>query len=539
MGFLSDMKMYARFAWGLRAFLRNPITLDEARAIIERRMADREASFLRLVERGIFGYRNSPYLPLMKLAGCELGDVKNLIGDRGLEATLDTLREAGVYIGFEEFKGREPIVRGGQVIAVDAHSFDNPYLSRYYSAETGGTTGAGTRVETDLDHLAAQSAHLMLTRAAHGVLDVPAALWRGVLPDGSGINNILRAAHFGSYPRKWFSPVISRDLKAPLKYRLATECTVVLGRLFGAPLPWPELVSLDEAVEVARWAAGTVKSDGACLVLSPVSRALRVCLAARQAGLDLTGATFMIAGEPPTPAKVREIERTGARFFPTYGLAESGRIGMGCAKPIDCNDLHLLKDAFAVIQKPRQAPGYEIEVAAFNVTSLLRTTPKLMLNVEIDDYGIIERRSCGCPLEGYGFTEHLREIRSFRKLTGEGVTLVGSEMVRILEEVLPARFGGSPLDYQLLEEEDENGFTRLSLLISPDVKISDENDVIETVFQSMGQSSIAGESARAIWSQAGILRVKRRPPVWTARGKLMPLHLANGSKRRSSPPHGK
>jgi hypothetical protein len=534
MGLLSDMKMYGRFAWGLGSFLRHPITLDEARAILERRMAEREASFLRLVERGVFGYPHSPYLPLMKLAGCELEDVRSLVRTRGLEQTLHALREAGVYISFEEFKGREPVVRGGQVVPVEAHSFDNPYLSRYYQTETGGTTGAGTRVETDLDHLAAQSAHLMLTRAAHAVLDVPAALWRGVLPDGSGINNLLRAAHFGRYPRKWFSPSGYGDLRTSLKYRLATQGTVVIGRLFGKPLPWPEHAGLDDAIVVARWAAETLKTNSGCLILAPVSRALRVCLAAREAGLDLTGATFMIAGEPPTPAKVRGIERTGARYFPTYGLAEAGRIGMGCARPADCNDLHLLKDAFAVIQKPRRVPGAEVEVAAFNITSLLPSTPKLMLNVEIDDYGIIERRSCGCPLESYGFTEHLREIRSFRKLTGEGVTLVGSEMVRILEEVLPARFGGSPLDYQLLEEEDEHGFTRLSLLVSPSIGIADEDAVIEAVFQAMSQSSVAADSARAIWSQARILRVKRMQPVWTARGKLMPLHLRNGSSRRPS-----
>jgi hypothetical protein len=531
MALLNDLKMYCRFAWGLRSFLRNPITLDLARATIEQRMAEREASFLRLVERGIFTFRSSPYIPLFKLAGCEMGDVKNSINTHGVEHTLHLLRDSGVYISFEEFKGREPIVRNGKVIEVSTHSFDNPHLSRYYRTETGGTTGPGTRVETDLDHLAAQSPHMMLTREAHGVLDVPTALWRGVLPDGSGINNLLRAAHFGRYPDKWFSPILSTDTKPALKYRLASYGTVAIGRFFGAPLPWPEEVGLAEAVKVAHWVVDKVQTHHRCLVLAPVSRALRVCIAARDAGLDLTNATFMIAGEPPTHAKVRAIELSGAKAFPTYGLAEAGRIGMGCARPEGPNDLHLLKDAFAVIQKPRLVPGSEIEVDAFNVTSLLLTTPKLMLNVEIDDYGVIERRACGCPLEGLGFSDHLREIRSFRKLTGEGVTLVGSEMVRILEEVLPTTFGGSPLDYQLVEEEDEHSFTRLSLLVSPELIIPDENKIIETVFDCMSKSSVGAAAARAIWSQAGIIQIKRQSPIWTARGKLMPLHLQNGKKR--------
>ncbi|MBI3651090.1 MAG: hypothetical protein HY231_08570 [Acidobacteria bacterium] len=532
MSFIGEMKMFSRFAWGLRGFLRHPLTLDDARAVIERRLAEREANFLRLLERGIFNYAPSPYLPLLKLADCEIGDIKNLLRAKGLEKTLHHLRDAGVYISFEEFKGRKPLVRGGQMIALHPHSFDNPFLSRSYITASGGTTGAQTRVETDLDHLAAQSTHLMLARQAHGVLDVPTALWRGILPDGSGINNLLRAAHLGRYPQRWFSPIVTANLKASLKYKyhLATYTTVVLGRVFGKPLPWPEMVGIEDAIVVARWASETLQTHGACLILSPVSRALRVCVAAQEAGLDLTGATFMIAGEPPTAAKVKGIESTGARYFPTYGLAEAGRIGMGCAKPTACNDLHLLTDAFAVIQKPRAIQDSEIIVEAFNVTALLLTAPKLMLNVEIDDYGIVENRACGCPLEELGFSEHLRDIRSFSKLTGEGVTLVGSEMVHILEEVLPTRFGGSALDYQLMEEEDEQGFTRLSLLVNPRLEIADEAAVIDAVLAAMEKSSVGADSASAIWKQAKALRVKRQKPVWTGRGKLMPLHLANRSK---------
>ncbi len=530
MSLAADLKMYGRFALGLRSFLRNTISLEQARATIRTRMRERQSRFLGLIEKGIFGNPLSPYLPLCKLAGCELGDICNLVGRHGIEETLRKLRTAGVYVSFEEFKGREPLVRGGQHISTGPRSFDNPYLSNFYRSQTGGSTGAGSRVETDLDHLAAQASHLMLTRLVHNVLDAPTVLWRGVLPDGSGINNVLRACHFGRVPQKWFSPFSRDALRPDLKFQLATYATVVLGRLSGVQIPWPEPVSIDRAIVVAQYVAEVLKAHGSCLVVVTVSRALRVCVEAEQEGFDLTGATFMIAGEPPTTAKVRGIIKTGARCFPTYGLAESGRIGMGCGNPMDSNDLHLLSDAFALIQHPRRVPGWELEVEAFNITSLLPTAPKLLLNVEVDDYGILERRSCGCPLEGIGFSDHLREIHSFRKLTGEGVTLVGSEMVRILEEVLPARFGGSPLDYQLLEEEDEQGFTRLSLMISPKIDVGDEQAVINTVLEAMGRSSVGADAARAIWSQARTLRVKRAEPVWTSRGKLMPLHLVRRSE---------
>jgi len=203
---------------------------------------------------------------------------------------------------------------------------------------------------------------------------------------------------------------------------------------------------------------------------------------------------------------------------------------MGCVQPSDTNDLHLLKDGVALIQYPRHVPGTEITVDAFHFTSLMPTAPKLMLNVESDDYGVIEKRACGCPFEVYGFDDHLRHVRSFRKLTGEGVTLIGSEMVRILQEVLPGRFGGTSLDYQLLEEEDRNGFTRLFLLISPKIGSVDEKAVVETVLEALARSSDAGSVARAIWHQAGTLQIRRTEPIWTSRGKLMPLHLASRSR---------
>jgi len=526
MSFLSDLEMYAQFAWRLRGFLIHTITLEEARAIVVKRLARREKNFLAIVKRGIYGYSKSPYLPLLKFAGCEMGDIENMVRDKGLEGTLKTLKEAGVYVTFEEFKGREPIVRNGKVIPAEAKSFNNPYLSYVYHTESSGTTGERSRVPIDLDHWAAHASLIMLTYDAHRVLGVPTANWHSILPDSSALGNILQDSRFGQVTEKWFSTIASRDFKPALKNRLATLYIVVLGRLVGVPLPWPEPVRLDEAAVVARWAAGALRVRKGCLIRTSVSRALRVCIAAQEEGLDLTGATFLGGGEPPTPAKVHGITATGARWAPSYYFIEAGLVGMGCARPADGNDIHFFKDILALIQYPRQVTGWNVAVDAFYFTSLLPTAPRILLNVESDDYGVIENRPCGCPLETYGFTEHLRDIRSFRKLTGEGVTLVGSEIVKILEETLPARFGGSPLDYQLLEDEDENGFTRLSLLVSPKIEIADEGAIIKVFLEAMGRSSVAADLARAIWSQAKTLQVKRREPIWTARGKLMPLHLA-------------
>jgi len=534
MRLLSQLVMYRRFLMGLRGFLHASVSLQEARAAVRRRLAHREEKLLRIAELGFFGYARSPYRLLLELAGCEFGDFRALVLDSGVDAALRVLRESGVYFTFEEAKGRDPVVRGGQEIPLDPTDFDNPYLTHYYSRSSGGTTGVGTRVSTDLDHLALEARHRMLLLDAHGVLDVPYAIWRPPSP-GSGLNAVLRAAHIDRPPARWFTPVIPGDLRPPLKFRLANDVTVALAGLFGRAIPRPVPVGLHEADRIARWISDTLADHDRVLLNTTVSCGLRVGLAASDAGLDLTGATFMIAGEPPTPAKVNGIRASGATHFTDYGMAEAGRLGIGCAKPVGANDVHVLTDAYAVIPFPRQVPVSGETVNSFHMTSLHPSTPKLLLNVEFDDFGIVEEKVCGCPLGELGLTQHLREIRSFRKLTGEGVTLLGSDMVRILEEVLPRRFGGTPLDYQLVEEEDADGFTRLALRISPGITLPDEGTVVDTFLSAIASVSPGADMARSIWARAGTLTVRRENPHVTSRGKQMPLHVVSSEHQQPSP----
>ena len=112
--------------------------------------------------------------------------------------------------------------------------------------------------------------------------------------------------------------------------------------------------------------------------------------------------------------------------------------------------------------------------------------------------------------------------------------MVGSEMVQILESVLPAHFGGSALDYQLMEQENEQGLTRLFLLISPHLEIADERQVIDVLLGALQKSSSQANAAQSVWKQAGIFQIKRQNPIWTARGKLMPLYKANSKSEIGS-----
>ena len=108
---------------------------------------------------------------------------------------------------------------------------------------------------------------------------------------------------------------------------------------------------------------------------------------------------------------------------------------------------------------------------------------------------------------------------------GEGMNFFGSELVRIIEEVLPRIFGGTSIDYQIVEGEDELGRTRVNLVISPGIGPLDEEAVMQTVLTDLSRGGDDKRMMVNMWSQAKTLRVQRRQPITTVSGKLLPLHI--------------
>jgi hypothetical protein len=349
-------------------------------------------------------------------------------------------------------------------------------------------------------------------------------LWFPVLPAATGIGNALRYWKVGNPAVRWFSPVDERQVQSSLTHRLAMRYIIYGGRLWGDELPGPEYVALEEAVKVARWMAEAKQQSGGCCLSCYVSLAVKVCQAAIENGLDISGTRFFSGGEPLTEAKRRQIEAAGASVTPRYAMSEVGRIGHGCSRASAADDVHLLSDSVALIQHRRKVEYTETYVDAFLFTPLLPSAPKILLNMESDDYGIVETRRCDCLLGQLGFNTHLHNIRSFAKLTGSGMTMVGTDLVRILEEVLPAKYGGGATDYQLLEEEDSQGQTHLSLIISPTVGTVNEDEVIATVLDELRRVPHPGKLTAGVWAQAKLLRVKRMQPI-SQMGKVMTLHL--------------
>jgi hypothetical protein len=101
--FLQDVIVGARFLRNLPSFLRHPITLEEAKTSLRRRLENREADFLSLVKRAIYENPESPYLQLLCFAGCEYGDVEEFVRQGGVEGALSTLFRNGVYLTVDEW----------------------------------------------------------------------------------------------------------------------------------------------------------------------------------------------------------------------------------------------------------------------------------------------------------------------------------------------------------------------------------------------------------------------------------------------------
>src|SRR5262249_60088571 len=119
--------------------------------------------------------------------------------------------------------------------------------------------------------------------------------------------------------------------------------------------------------------------------------------------------------------------------------------------------VHLFDDLHALIPAATPADRGELPGSAILVTSLRPTAPLILLNVSMGDRAVLTRRRCGCPLEDLGWRTHLHTIRSFEKLTTGGMTFLDTDVIRVLEQVLPARFVGGPTDYQVAAEAGADG----------------------------------------------------------------------------------
>lgn len=490
-------------------------------------LAVREASFVRLVERGVYPDDNNPYRRLLKHAGIELEDLRQMVGRSGLEPTLATLFDAGVYVELDEFKGRVPIRRGSLEFHVSSHAFDNPLAARDFTSRTGGSRSAGTRLAVDLDLLAHDAAYVHHQLAAFGLLGLPTFVWCSTPPFISGISEILRLAKLGVTPRRWFAQSVAKLGSRSWRHAVVTRTALAACRAEGFDVPSPIETPLGDARLVAQALAAAKRAGERPVLRANGSSAVRVCAAALEGGIDISGTTMRVSAEPFTPGKAEMVRRAGCRAAPWYATSEAGIIGLPCADPAAVDDVHFMADKLALLCRDKTLRGGQ-RVSVNVYTTLVSSTPKLMLNVMSDDYAEVTRRDCGCLLGRLGYRTHFHTIRSHEKLTSEGMTFLGHDLIRLVEEVLPARFGGGPTDYQFVEQE-RNGLPAVDLLVSPRLGPLDEAAVQAAALDFLDHLPGAQINFGDRWRQGGTLSVRREEPLPTAASKVLALHVARPS----------
>jgi hypothetical protein len=523
---LETLRMIARYAAGLRTFLQTTLTEQECLQLIRCQQRNRQESFLQILKRGVFENSRSPYRVLLDHAGLNFSEIHRLVSIHGIEGALQKLLDLGVFVSIDEFKSRKPIRRAGLELSTQPRDFDNPLLHKHYEAKTGGSRGLRTRLVVDLDLLTYEAAQTQLFLMEFGLAGAATGMWRELPPGMVGIKNWLRYAKIGRSIEKWFSQRKQIACAEDIKFHCFTVVNGFLGRLWGRPMPKPEHVPPASAVRIARWLEQKKREGAPALMDTNASTGARICLAAKEVGLDISGSFFRVSAEPYTSAKAHLVKEGGCRAASFYSAAEIGYIGLACGNPEHVDEVHLMTDKVAMIQRRKEVGESGPEVGSFLFTTMLRCCPKLMLNVELGDYGIVSERNCGCLLDRMGFRTHIHDVRSFEKLTSAGTTFLGTEIIALVEEVLPARFGGSQIDYQFVEAE-ENGMPVVHLLVSPRLGQVPEQLMVETVL-SVLRAVPGGNLMTGVWRDADTLRVVRSEPYTTGALKLLPLHILRG-----------
>ena len=449
-----------------------------------------------------------------------------MVKQEGLEGGLLKLFHAGVYLTVDEYKGRRPVVRGNTTIAADPHLLQNPLVVPQFYATTSGSRGAATSIPLDLACIRDRAVNMFLSLDARG-----GSGWRNGDWGMPGIGPLLWYSACGGPAARWFTIVDPKTPNISRRYRWKACAIAWTGRLAGVAVPSPEYAPIDAPLSVARWMEQTLRAGEIPHLWASPSSAVRLCRAAEEAGIGLAGAQFTVTGEPVTEARLAAIRRVNADAVPDYGSADSGgSASYGCLSPEAPDDVHVFSDLNALIQAdaPPFPPG------ALLLSSIRPTVPFIFLNMSMGDCATLTDRKCGCPMEALGWRTHLHTIRSFEKLTAGGMTFMDTDVVRILEEVLPHRFGGGPADYQLVEQLADDGRPRLRLLVHPCVGPADSTAVSAVFLEALGTGSETEQLMAHQLREGRLLEVERKAPYATSSGKI--LHLWAASSARPGEP---
>jgi hypothetical protein len=507
-----EAAFYLKMAAGLARYQLSSRRLNPIDAIREQ-IHVREPRFLDLI-RPALADRDHVYRKLCDLAGCTYGDIEHEVRRSGLRATLHRLFDAGVYITHEEFTERTEMVRGGRHIPWSPRELDNPAGRGLNMQRTSGSRGRPVTTAVSNAYLLYREGHETLQVQMTALPNRARVIVGAILPSIWPIRRQVTWARLGVPIDRWFAMGV-----ADWRYRWVTNAMVAQVKTLGARARMPELLPENDFAPVARALAQFRREQRPAFVRTMVSMATRVSSAAREQGLDISGTMFSVAGETLTSAKRGLMESTGASVMTDYGATEFGVIGAACPVKRDDDSVHLCDDVLMVVS--RAAPGRDYE--SLFISNQLACGPRILINVGIDDCAIVEPGQCDCEYQRLGFTMRARQIASYGKVTAQGMTMTAAELVDLIESTLPARFGGSPGDYQLAEIEGQ-AQNEMRLRISPRVRVSGQSAVREFVLARLATVR-GGSLAERVWRFSDAFTVVVEEPERTPAGKVLPLRL--------------
>lgn len=518
-----ELWLGVRFLWKLRPYLRDPLSAETVRTTMCRRLEHRDRDFLSLARSAIYENPASPYLKLLKHSGCEYGDLDRLVAESGVEGALEVLLENGVYLTIDEFKGHHPVRRGELTFAMSPEDAVNPFLAADLFIASGGSRGRRTLIPIDLATVRDGSINVYACLMAQGGIGWSHIVWN--IPGTAAIIQVLTFKDAGSVDVDWFSQVDPKDPSLHPRYRWSARTMHWAGRMAGSPMPRPIHVSLEDPGELLRRVEQLLDAGNTPHLWTYPSSGVRLCLAALKQGIDLSGVRFSLAGEPVTEACCEIIGRAGGVVRARYAASEAGLMGYGCLEASVPDDVHVFSDFVALVQPQEHGCRIGLPAGALMISSLRGSAPLVLLNVSLGDEGVLGTGRCTCAFERLGLKTHLHGIRSYEKLTAAGMTFSDHDIVRIIEQILPARFGGAPTDYQLVEETDDRGNLQLRLRVHPSVGPIDHEAIGHAFLQAVGSHTEAARLTELVWRTAGVLRVERQPPLSTRSGKILHLHV--------------
>jgi hypothetical protein len=508
-----------RFARGLRRLVRHPVRPEVARATVTAERAAREERFLRSLDVLVWPYGSSPARRLLDHAGMEPEDVARLVADEGLDGALAVLRDTGVYVSYEEYQGSRLALRGSATFEFAPSDFFNPATVADYLGSTGGSRGAGTTVELSFAYERRQAVLRSLGYQASGTLGAPSAIWLPVFPSAAGFGAVIKAMGGGNPPERWFSQIANRTAGVTAHKQQFNSLLPLLNTVARTHVPLPEHVPTSDPDPVVDWLADALRREGRATIAGYASSITAAARRATERGVDLTGSVAYPASEPVTTAKLDTMRAAGMATWPLYAFVPEGAIGMACPH-LPPEEYHLWDHDLAVVPRRRERDD-GVEVDAFCWTSLSIEAPRVLLNVENDDYGDVhtDDTRCTCLLGVIGVRTRLGGIRGLSKVVAAGISVPGEVFDRITDEALPARVGGGPGDFQFVEDEVDGGAV-VSLRVSPDLGSVDEDLALDVVTAILGESD-NGVLATEVWRPAGTLRVVRAAPLQTRAGKTL------------------